>query len=51
MFRENRLKRKIAAGEAVYGFWLGLGDPALAEMASAAGYDFQESRFKCIALN
>ena len=40
MFRENRLKRKIAAGEAVYGFWLGLGDPALAEMASAAGYDF-----------
>ena len=40
MFRENRLKRKIAADEAVYGFWLGLGDPALAEMASAAGYDF-----------
>ena len=40
MFRENRLKRKIAAGEAVYGFWLGLGEPALAEMASAAGYDF-----------
>jgi len=40
MFRENHLKKTIAAGEPAHGVWLQLGEPSIAEIASLAGYDF-----------
>ncbi|MEK0085769.1 HpcH/HpaI aldolase family protein [Benzoatithermus flavus] len=40
MFQENRLKRRIARGERVYGAWLSLASPAVAELMAAVGFDF-----------
>jgi 4-hydroxy-2-oxoheptanedioate aldolase len=40
MFQENRLKRRVAAGEQVYGAWLSLASPAVAELMAGAGFDF-----------
>jgi 4-hydroxy-2-oxoheptanedioate aldolase len=37
---ENRLKRRIRAGESVYGAWLGLASPQVAELMACVGYDF-----------
>ncbi len=36
----NSLKRRMLAGEPVYGAWLGLADAAVAELLAHAGYDF-----------
>jgi len=36
----NRLKHRLAAGETVFGCWLGMADPYAAEMASTAGFDW-----------
>ncbi len=40
MFRPNRLKQRILAGEKSLGTWLESESPALAEMAAIAGLDF-----------
>jgi 4-hydroxy-2-oxoheptanedioate aldolase len=40
MFRPNRLKQRILAGEKSFGTWLQSGCPAFAEIASGAGFDF-----------
>lgn len=40
MFQTNRIRERIAAGDQLYGCWLGLGSPALAELLGCAGYDF-----------
>lgn len=40
MFESNRIKRRIAQGEQLYGCWLGLGSAAVAELLGSAGYDF-----------
>ena len=40
MFRPNRLKARILAGEKSLGTWLQSASPALAEMAAIAGLDF-----------
>ena len=39
MFRDNRMKARIRAGEACLGIWIQSGSPAVAEMAARAGYD------------
>jgi 4-hydroxy-2-oxoheptanedioate aldolase len=36
----NRLKHRLAAGETVYGCWLGMADPYTAEMAATCGFDW-----------
>lgn len=36
----NELKRRLAAGDRLYGAWLSLASPALAELLGCAGYDF-----------
>lgn len=36
----NRLKRRVAAGEQVYGAWISTGSTANTELLAAAGYDF-----------
>ena len=36
----NRLKLRLAAGETVYGCWLGMADPYAAEMAATCGFDW-----------
>ena len=36
----NRLKRRVAAGERLYGAWISTGSTANAELLAAAGYDF-----------
>ena len=36
----NILKRRVLAGEPVYGAWLSLADAAVAELLAHAGYDF-----------
>ncbi len=36
----NVLKRRVLAGERVFGCWLGLADAAVAELLAHAGYDF-----------
>jgi 4-hydroxy-2-oxoheptanedioate aldolase len=36
----NRLKQRLAAGETVFGCWLGMADPYAAEMASTCGFDW-----------
>jgi 4-hydroxy-2-oxoheptanedioate aldolase len=36
----NRLKQRLAAGETVFGCWLGMADPYAAEMAATAGFDW-----------
>ena len=36
----NRLKLRLAAGETVYGCWVGLADPYAAEMAATCGFDW-----------
>lgn len=36
----NRLKARLAAGETVYGSWLGMADPYVAEMAGTCGFDW-----------
>lgn len=36
----NELKRRLAAGDRLYGAWLSLACPALAELLGCAGYDF-----------
>lgn len=36
----NELKRRLAAGERLYGAWLSLASPAVAELLGCAGYDF-----------
>jgi len=40
MFQKNELKRRVEAGMPSLGIWLGLADPALAEISGHAGYDF-----------
>ncbi len=40
MYRPNRLKARLAAGEKSLGTWLQSGEPTFAEMASIAGFDF-----------
>jgi 4-hydroxy-2-oxoheptanedioate aldolase len=40
MFRPNRLKQRLAAGEKAFGCWLQMADPVAAELLSLAGYDF-----------
>ena len=37
---ENLLKKRLAAGEVVYGAWLGMGEAYAAEMAATAGFDW-----------
>jgi len=37
---ENRLKRRLAAGETTVGIWIGLADPYAAEIAASAGFDW-----------
>ncbi len=39
MRRENRLKRRLAAGEPLAGLWLQSGSPTLAELAVMAGFE------------
>ena len=36
----NRLKHRLAAGETLYGCWLGMADPYAAEIAATAGFDW-----------
>lgn len=36
----NRLKHRLSAGETVFGCWLGMADPYVAEMACTAGFDW-----------
>jgi 2-keto-3-deoxy-L-rhamnonate aldolase RhmA len=38
--RENTLKRRLDAGETVYGAWLMLGEPLAAEAMASAGFDW-----------
>ena len=40
MFRPNRLKARIRAGEKSFGTWLQSASPTFAEMAAIAGFDF-----------
>jgi 4-hydroxy-2-oxoheptanedioate aldolase len=40
MYRPNRLKARLAAGEKSLGPWLQSASPVFAEMASVAGFDF-----------
>lgn len=40
MYRENRLKPRLGAGEKVLGCWLSSGSPIAAEIMALAGYDF-----------
>jgi 4-hydroxy-2-oxoheptanedioate aldolase len=40
MYRPNRLKARLAAGEKSLGTWLQSAEPTFAEMASVAGLDF-----------
>ncbi len=40
MFRENALKKRLAAGQRALGCWLFTGDVAAAEILGSAGYDF-----------
>ena len=37
---ENRLKRRIRAGDRVYGVWVSTAAPAVAELLAWSGYDF-----------
>ncbi len=39
MFRENRMKARIRAGEPCLGIWIQSGSPVLAEMAARTGFD------------
>ncbi len=39
MFRKNRLKEKLRAGEKCLGCWLQLGSPAVAEALASMGFD------------
>ncbi len=39
MFKENRLKRRMAAGERAFGIWLQTAEPTFAELAGLVGYD------------
>ncbi len=39
MFRENRMKSRIQAGEPCLGIWIQSGSPVTAEMAARAGFD------------
>lgn len=36
----NRLKQRLAAGETLYGCWVGMADPYAAEMAASCGFDW-----------
>ena len=36
----NLLKQRLARGETVFGCWLGMAEPYLAEMAGTAGFDW-----------
>ena len=40
MYRKNILRQRLAAGRKVFGCWVELLDPAVAEMLSMVGYDF-----------
>lgn len=40
MFRSNALKARLAAGDAVYGAWVGSGSPTNAEILGHIGFDF-----------
>src|SRR5689334_1693944 len=40
MFRPNTLKARLAAGESVYGAWVGSGSPTNAEILGHVGFDF-----------
>ncbi len=37
---ENLLKKRLAAGETLFGCWLGLADPYVAEVAATTGFDW-----------
>lgn len=37
---QNRLKQRLAAGDQLYGAWIGLGSPAVTELLGSVGYDF-----------
>lgn len=37
---QNRLKARLASGETLYGSWLGMADPYVAEMAGTCGFDW-----------
>ena len=40
MFRPNRLKARLAAGQKSFGTWVQSGSPTFAEIAALAGFDF-----------
>ena len=40
MYRPNSLKARLAAGDGVFGAWVGSGSPANAEIMAHAGFDF-----------
>ena len=40
MFRPNRLKARVRAGDRSFGTWLQSGSPTFAELAAVAGFDF-----------
>ncbi len=40
MFRPNRLKARLTAGQRSFGTWVQSGSPTFAEMAALAGFDF-----------
>lgn len=40
MFRENALKKRLAAGKPALGCWLDMASPVAAEIVGLAGYDF-----------
>ncbi|MBV8526280.1 MAG: 2-dehydro-3-deoxyglucarate aldolase, partial [Acetobacteraceae bacterium] len=40
MFRPNTLKARLAAGESVFGAWVGSGSPTNAEILGHVGFDF-----------
>jgi len=40
MFRPNRMKQKLAAGQRVLGCWTALGNPQIVEILAMCGFDF-----------
>ena len=40
MFRPNELKRRLAAGEQLFGTWIASGDATIIEVMGNAGFDF-----------
>ncbi len=40
MFKPNALKKRLAAGDQVFGAWISSGDPTMTEVMGHAGFDF-----------